>query len=259
MRLAMPRSSVANFPRPLALALEWPKNIQPAGKSRKILQAGVFRTLQKFYAIAIVDFSCFWRDLCRSDGGELTPMGATMKTKSRWLVAAFLIVSPLAANADLITIEFTVGGFTDRDGIGGAPTDPVSGTILYEAADLLSVIDSLVSIDLVINGFSYQLDDVGIQSPSVFDPAVDIIGGVLIDPRFVGGQTNDFSLSFDRITGSPGIFLYATTEAFTIWRSREFSEFSRTIATAKVSEPGTLALLVMGLAGLGAARRAKAA
>jgi hypothetical protein len=177
-----------------------------------------------------------------------------MRTTTPSILAAFLLVSPIAAKADLITLSFTVGDFTEVvDGVPAAPTDPVTGTIVYEAADLVSSIESLLSIDLVVDGHSYGLDEVG----SFSAVTSHFIGAGVTSSQIlsVTSGTNDFLLSFNPITNDPSSFLYASaTSRFNIWLSANFSSFSRTIVA--VPEPGTVALLIAALAGLVFGRRA---
>ena len=193
--------------------------------------------------------ACFVR---RGEGDTVTT-GVVMRTITPSILSAFLLVSPIAAKADLITVSFTVGDFREiGDGIPAAPTDPVTGTFVYEAADLVSNIESLLSIDLVIDGHSYGLDEVG----SFSGIASHFIGAGVTRSQIlsVTSGTNDFLLSFNPLTNDPSSFLYASANSrFNIWLSADFSSFSRTIVA--VPEPGTVVLLITALAGLGWARR----
>jgi acetyltransferase-like isoleucine patch superfamily enzyme len=143
-------------------------------------------------------------------------------------------------NRGSIEFSFEVAGFTRLGGagLGEAPTDPVVGTIVYDAADLASPIDSLVSVSLTIGGYSYLLSDLGFESPISFDPNVDSIGGLVNGASRVCVGTgcdvpsgvDDFFVGFDRSTDSGTILLYRTAAGAIgdSWRSTNFTSYSRT-------------------------------
>ena len=165
------------------------------------------------------------------------------------ILASVFLISPLAANAVPITLDFTVSGFGVSNG-NAAPTDPVSGTIVYDAAGLGATINSLTSISLTLNGYVYSLSEIDFQSP--FGGNTDIIYGSLSGTG-ISNLTNDFWIRFDRVAATGFDFAYASASLSGIWTSMSFTSFSLRAAT--VPEPGTLSLLGVGLLGFAMLRR----
>ncbi len=140
-----------------------------------------------------------------------------------------------------IGLSFAVEGFVDRDGQGGAPTDPVTASFVYEAASLTSPIQSLQSASLTIGGFTYAVEDLGFVSPVDFDPDIDVIGGALNGPDYVVSDgSNDFFVSFDRFNDVGLVLLYRTAGGGTreSWRSNNFTSLSRIVLTVDADGDG---------------------
>jgi hypothetical protein len=164
---------------------------------------------------------------------------------------SLLSVCPLTpAGAIPITVSFTAVSFIELEEASVAPMDPVTGSIVYDAASTTSNINSLTSINLTITGHTYLLSEVGFTSPAGSN---QLIFGLLNGPG-IRVFTNDFFMSWNETTLIPFDFNYATTAtgpAGGIFRSATFTQFSVTAASsAAVPEPGSLALLAAGVAAL---------
>jgi hypothetical protein len=172
------------------------------------------------------------------------------------MLAVLLALAAGGTAALPITASFSVTGFP-----AGAPTDPVSGTIVWEADSPTAPIRSLTSISLTIDGHAYALDEVGFLSP--FYDTTDLIGGNVSNLLTLWVGTDDFVLTFDRATATPVRLGYISAGVPNFFAGQQFTSFSITAGAASarfadtaraVPEPGTLALLAVAL-GTGAFAR----
>ena len=161
---------------------------------------------------------------------------------------SLLSVCPLTpAGAIPITVSFTAASFIELEEAVAAPMDPVTGSIVYDAASTTSNINSLTSINLTIAGHTYLLSEVGFISPAGSN---QLIGGLSFGVGGMFHHTDDFSIIWNETTLIPFDFSYTTTlPSGGFFRSATFTQFSVTAAEA-VPEPGSLALLAAGVAAL---------
>jgi hypothetical protein len=160
-----------------------------------------------------------------------------MKAKIRGLLAAVLLAGPLAANAAAVTYDFSFSNFTS------GPYSTIAGSFSLDG-------DTLTGFNLTIGSNTFVLADVGVGRSATRT----LIGGLVNGIESLVFDTNDFSLLYSSADFVPLSFSYAAPRQG-VHESRTGSISAR----ASVPEPGTLALLGLGMAGLAVSRRRKAA
>ncbi|MBI5658824.1 MAG: hypothetical protein HZC43_04575 [Nitrosomonadales bacterium] len=163
------------------------------------------------------------------------------------------------AQAVPVTLQFTATDFYNvccspfTDPI---PTTPISGTIVWDAADAHSPINSLTSVSMTIDGHSYTLADTGYVTPWIISTFF-VLGGApygTLSMGFSGGNYyDDFSLAWYADTLAPQAFSYSSSASHRAWGSQTFTNFS--ISALAVPEVETYAMLLAGLGLLGFAAR----
>ena len=159
-------------------------------------------------------------------------------------IMVFCLVAPQAIAEPLqrITLNFTATGFDAT-----APTDPVTGTIIYEAASVHGPIQSFESIDMTIAGHSYSVGEIGFT----FNSYWDLIGGVTAGVTQIYTQTDDFWLRWYPSSLTPFDFFYTASAQAGIWDCAvynpvNFTSFSITVTP--IPEPTSAILLLAGTA-----------
>lgn len=162
------------------------------------------------------------------------------------LLAVMFPVS--VAHAIPVYLDFSVTGFGESSG-NAAPTDPVVGSIIYEAASVDATIDSITSISLTLNGYTYGISNLYFGTASGTLEVIAGEGGIGL-----GNLTDDFEISFYRDTGTGGAFTYTSSTLSGIWFARNFTSFSLTTGPtvpAPAPAPLPVALLLIGLVAMG--------
>lgn len=170
-----------------------------------------------------------------------------MKLLHLLLGVGLVLLLGIAPNAQAIpiTMNFTVEGFGILNGTDAVPTDPVSGTIVWDGVSVNAPINYLTSIRLTLNSYSYSLTEIMYISP--WNGSIDIIGGSL-SAVGVKYNTNDFWMRWNRDLTAGIDFVYASSGLDAVWQSTNFTSFD--ISAAPVPEPATMLLFGTGLAGV---------
>jgi hypothetical protein len=178
-----------------------------------------------------------------------------MKTQTALVITSVLWLAAFTAKTEAATTfytAFTVTGFPVSNG-NAAPTDPISGTIFWTAPDIHSDIQSIVSINLTIDGHHFSVPEIGyfrLGSP----PTWNGIGGTIASENQIWNQTDDFFITWDSATLQPLDFAYASSQRSGIWSvSTVYQPYCfQNFVVAQVPEPGSMSLLLAGLLGAGA-------
>jgi len=154
--------------------------------------------------------------------------------------AAAVFLPAASAGAVAFKFEFSASGFP-----AGAPEDPLSGTIFYEAPASTGLITSVTSMSLTIAGFSYDVSDV----TSMPVGSLNAVFGNANDGAVLAG-TNDVGVGWSPTTGELTNLTYATAGTASTFQFTTVDSSSVEI----VPEPGTLPLAALGLAWIAAGR-----
>jgi hypothetical protein len=177
-----------------------------------------------------------------------------MKMTLAALAGAACLLCSAAAHATPYKLAFTTTGFGSGLFSGKtAPQDTVTGAIYFTAASLGAAITSVDGVDLTIGGHAYTTSEVG----------ASVIGDWYVFGALVNGvgvtsyASDDFYLI---LSNNFNVFAFAVDQGFDTWATQSITaSYSEVPSTpADVPEPGALALLGLGLGGMGLVRRRQA-
>jgi hypothetical protein len=167
-----------------------------------------------------------------------------MKKNLSYLSAALCLFAAVATSASAATflMRFEVTNFGSLND-NPPPTDPVTGTIMWEAAEIHAPILSIDSIDMTIAGHPYSIGEITYVPPGY--PEYDaLIGGSLSGPFTMNDRTDDFWIRWETGSLLPYDFAYTSSATSGVWHTLDWGGLnpSGSFSIIEVPEPSTTAI-----------------
>ena len=165
------------------------------------------------------------------------------------LASSALLLCASLAQASVYKLDFSASGFGTGIFSGtAAPQDPVTGSITFTTTTFGAPIRSIDAIDLMIAGHTYTPGEIG--------------SGLFGNGYFIGAKANNSAGVVSAGTDDFYIIVSSNLRSFNYARAGVFDSYVTSNVTgnyalqaAAVPEPGSVALLIAGFAGLGLMRR----
>ena len=209
------------------------------------LAAGVGLAAQSQAATYTIDFDTL------PGGGALADGSVLSDQYSAWGVTFSGFENGSPVEQPLATTAFSFEN-------GGAP---VAGNVL-ENRDVNNSRADVIRIEFAsgVSGIEFDFIPFGFRGPDTQFKAYDAADNLLLSTTAGGPASSDVNFHYTGLSGLSGVARLDILQPndFWVWGLDNF-RFTGSAGPASVPEPGTLALLGIGLAGLGALRRRKSA
>jgi hypothetical protein len=169
------------------------------------------------------------------------------------LIASIGLMAALgsAADAAIYQLDFEVTNFEGVFGSSPTPTDPVTGSIIWEAGGIRDPIQSFDSIYLILDGHTYGAGEIGYSRLDFPYSGIELIGGTITGIGSMSKFTDDFWLRWDRNSLTPFDFSYTSSQRYGFWSAYESNPGSFTsFSITEVPEPAFESLVLLGLVAL---------
>ncbi len=181
------------------------------------------------------------------------PETKCMRRKPAWLIVLLALFAAInvTASAATFSMTFEVTGFQSFTG-NLPPTDPVFGTIVWEAPGIHDPVQSIDSIDMSLAGHTYSVSEIGYLN----NFGTSMIGGLSEGVDMMLGSTHDFWISWNPNTLAPSDFAYTAARNPGMWSAQGFPPGSFPIfSITEVPEPSSILLIGLALLSIGALHR----
>lgn len=157
-----------------------------------------------------------------------------------------------SSHGSTFRLDFTTSHFDPVFGSEPVPTDPVSGTIIWEAADIRGTIQAFDSMQLVLDGHTYSVGEIGYVREDFPYVGIELIGGTLNGVDSMVKFSDDFFLNWDRNSLTPFGFSYTSSQRYGFWTSSVFDPGTfTTFSITQVPEPGSAGIFIVVAVGVG--------
>lgn len=165
------------------------------------------------------------------------------------------MASVCLGKAGTFRLDFTTSNFQAVFGSEPVPTDPVTGSIVWEAAGIREPIQSFDSIHLILDGHTYDVSEIGYEREDFPYVGIELIGGTITGVDGIAKFTDDFWLRWDRNSLTAFDFEYSSSKRYGFWYSFIYDSGTfTTFSIVEVPEPGTGVLAVCVLVVVGVRR-----